>query len=126
MHLFSSIYTYRYIFRRLPKDILNSTYCQSNVLPRIARPPQCIIFDNNFWANIRVIAHSSSIPNICCISYIDKRKHMQKSCYRSGDSVKSSPDRKCYIKRGFDKAYLYHTGDIHYTYEIKQSTYVHR
>ena len=36
-----------------------------------------------------------------------------------GDCVKSSPDRKCFIKRGCDKDKLYHTHDIHYTYEIK-------
>jgi hypothetical protein len=42
--------------------------------------------------------------------------------YPSGDCVKSSSDRKSYIKRGCDKDKLYHTHDIHYTYEINRGT----
>jgi hypothetical protein len=40
--------------------------------------------------------------------------------YPSGDSVKSSMDRKCYIKRRCDIDKLYHTHDIHHTYEINR------
>jgi hypothetical protein len=84
MHSFSSIYTYRYILRRLPKDILNSTYCQSNVLSSTNAKILTTIFGQILELSPISLPSQPSDNRLVTTGGTDRASHVYQIRYRQG------------------------------------------